>query len=82
MLFTHGVPCLLRTLCDLLPGSRVTIRCWVQRLLSAFSFEALLFTISIAFILLAMAKERAEQRHKTAAMIDSLTGVSNRRAFL
>ena len=29
-----------------------------------------------------MAKERAEQRHKTAAMIDSLTGISNRRAFL
>jgi diguanylate cyclase (GGDEF)-like protein len=50
--------------------------------LSALSFEALLFTIAIAFILLAMAKERAEYRHKTAAMIDSLTGISNRRAFL
>jgi GGDEF domain-containing protein len=45
-------------------------------------FEALLFMISIAFILLAMAKERAEQRHETAAMIDPLTGISNRRAFL
>src|SRR6185437_14200476 len=50
--------------------------------LSALSFEALLFTIAIAFILLAMAKERAEYRHKTAAMIDPLTGISNRRAFL
>ena len=38
-------------------------------------FEALLFMISIAFILLAMAKERAEQRHKTAAMIDPLAAV-------
>jgi hypothetical protein len=50
--------------------------------LSALSFEALLFTIAIAFILLAMAKERAEHRQKTAAMIDPLTGISNRRAFL
>jgi predicted signal transduction protein with EAL and GGDEF domain len=50
--------------------------------LSVLSFEALLFTIAIAFILLAMAKERAEHRHKTAAMIDPLTGISNRRAFL
>jgi diguanylate cyclase (GGDEF)-like protein len=46
------------------------------------SFEALLFTISIAFILLAMAKERAELNHKTAALVDPLTGIANRRAFL
>jgi len=46
------------------------------------SFEALLFTISVAFILLAMAKERTELRHRTAAMVDPLTGISNRRAFL
>jgi diguanylate cyclase (GGDEF)-like protein len=46
------------------------------------SFEALLFTISIAFILLAMAKERIELRHRTAARVDSLTGLPNRRAFL
>jgi diguanylate cyclase (GGDEF)-like protein len=46
------------------------------------SFEALLFTIAIAFILLAMAKERTEHRHKTAALVDPLTGISNRRAFL
>jgi diguanylate cyclase (GGDEF)-like protein len=29
-----------------------------------------------------MAKERAELRHRTAAMVDPLTGVANRRAFL
>ena len=46
------------------------------------SFEALLFTIAIAFILLAMAKERTEHRHKTAAMVDPLTGIANRRSFL
>jgi diguanylate cyclase (GGDEF)-like protein len=50
--------------------------------LTVLSFEALLFTISIAFILLAMAKERTEHRHKTAALIDPLTGIANRRAFL
>jgi diguanylate cyclase (GGDEF)-like protein len=29
-----------------------------------------------------MAKERTEHRHKTAALVDPLTGISNRRAFL
>jgi len=46
------------------------------------STESLLATISVAFILLAMAKERTELRHKTAALIDPLTGIANRRAFL
>ena len=50
--------------------------------LTVLSFEALLFTIAIAFILLAMAKERTELRHKTAALVDPLTGIANRRAFL
>jgi diguanylate cyclase (GGDEF)-like protein len=50
--------------------------------LTVLSFEALLFTISIAFILLAMAKERTELRHRIAALVDPLTGIANRRAFL
>jgi diguanylate cyclase (GGDEF)-like protein len=50
--------------------------------MTVLSFEALLLTISGAFILLAMAKERTELRHRTAAMVDPLTGISNRRAFL
>jgi diguanylate cyclase (GGDEF)-like protein len=50
--------------------------------LTVLSFEALLFTIAIAFILLAMAKERTEYRHRTAAMVDPLTGIANRRSFL
>jgi diguanylate cyclase (GGDEF)-like protein len=50
--------------------------------LTVLSFEALLFTIAIAFILLAMAKERTEYRHKTASLIDPLTGIANRRAFI
>jgi diguanylate cyclase (GGDEF)-like protein len=50
--------------------------------LTVLSFEALLFTIAIAFILLAMAKERTEHRHKTASLVDPLTGTANRRAFM
>src|SRR4051812_2909825 len=82
MLFAHGALFLLRTpLSQVLPwtpGNQVFESVW----LSVLSFEALLFTISIAFILLAMAKERTELRHKTAAMIDPLTGIANRRSFL
>ncbi|HVX99700.1 MAG TPA: GGDEF domain-containing protein [Pseudorhodoplanes sp.] len=82
MLFAHGALFLLRTpLSQLLPwapNSQVFDSVW----LTVLSFEALLFTIAIAFILLAMAKERTELRHKTAALIDPLTGIANRRAFL
>jgi diguanylate cyclase (GGDEF)-like protein len=82
MLFAHGALFLLRTpLIAMLPWSpnnRVFGSVW----LTVISFEALLFTISIAFILLAMAKERTELRHRTAAMVDPLTVVANRRAFL
>ena len=83
MLFAHGALYLLRTpLGDLLPWLARNNPLLESVWLSVLSFEALLFTIAIAFILLAMAKERAEHRHKTAAMIDPLTGISNRRAFL
>jgi diguanylate cyclase (GGDEF)-like protein len=83
MLFAHGALYLLRTpfgaMLPWLPaGNQVFESVW----LTVLSFEALLFTIAIAFILLAMAKERAEHRHKTAALVDPLTGVANRRAFL
>jgi diguanylate cyclase (GGDEF)-like protein len=82
MLFAHGALFLLRTplvaLLPWTPNNAMFGSVW----LTVLSFEALLFTISIAFILLAMAKERTELRHRTAAMVDPLTGISNRRAFL
>jgi diguanylate cyclase (GGDEF)-like protein len=83
MLFAHGALYLLRTpfgaMLALSPtGNDLFGSVW----LTVLSFEALLFTIAIAFILLAMAKERTEHRHKTAALIDSLTGIANRRSFL
>jgi diguanylate cyclase (GGDEF)-like protein len=82
MLFAHGALFLLRTpLASLLPW--VPPGAMVQSVwLIVMSFEALLFTIAIAFILLAMAKERTEFRHRTAAMVDPLTGIANRRSFL
>ncbi len=82
MLFAHGALFLLRTpLSQILPWSP-TSQVFDSVWLSVLSFEALLFTIAIAFILLAMAKERTELRHKTAALVDPLTGIANRRAFL
>ena len=44
-------------------------------------FEALFYSFGTAFILLTMAKERVETRHKRAAFIDPLTGAPNRRGF-
>jgi diguanylate cyclase (GGDEF)-like protein len=83
MLFAHGSLYLLRTpLGAMLPWRSVSMDMFNSVWLTVISFEALLFTISIAFILLAMAKERTEHRHKTASLIDPLTGIANRRAFL
>ena len=83
MLFAHGALYLLRTpFGAMLPWSPAGNQMFASVWLSVLSFEALLFTIAIAFILLAMAKERTEHRHKTAALVDPLTGVANRRAFL
>jgi len=83
MLFAHGALYLLRTpFGALLPWSPAGNEVFNSVWMTVLSFEALLFTISIAFILLAMAKERTEYRHKTAALVDPLTGIANRRAFL
>jgi len=82
MLFAHGALYLLRTPVSTYLAGASTIDLFGSVWLTVLSFEGLLFTISIAFILLAMAKERTEFRHKTAAMVDPLTGVANRRAFL
>jgi len=83
MLFAHGALYLLRTpFGAMLPWSPMGNQVFESVWLTVLSFEALLFTIAIAFILLAMAKERTEYSHKTAALVDPLTGLANRRAFL
>jgi diguanylate cyclase (GGDEF)-like protein len=83
LLFAHGALFLLRTpLSMMLPHPAGTERVFGSIWLTVLSSEALLFTISIAFILMAMAKERAAFVHKAAAMLDPLTGVWNRRGLL
>jgi diguanylate cyclase (GGDEF)-like protein len=83
MLFAHGALYLLRApFGAMLISSPTPSSVYESVWFTVLSFEALLFTISIAFILLAMAKERTEYRHRTAALVDPLTGISNRRAFL
>jgi diguanylate cyclase (GGDEF)-like protein len=81
MLFAHGSLFLLRTplafSSPAMSESPLAGSVWMTVL----SIEALLFTISISFILLAMTKERSEQHHKQDAIIDPLTGVVNRRGF-
>jgi diguanylate cyclase (GGDEF)-like protein len=66
----------------LLPHPAGTERVFASIWFTVLSSEALLFTISIAFILMAMAKERAAFIHKAAALLDPLTGVWNRRGLL
>ena len=82
ILFALGAMFLLRApIGGLLPGlplNQPGATIWSTML----SFEALLFSIAVAFLMLAMAKERTEVRHKKAALLDPLTGVANRRAFL
>jgi diguanylate cyclase (GGDEF)-like protein len=46
------------------------------------AFGTLLFTVVLAFLLLNMSKERSELKHKIASLIDPLSGVPNRRAFI
>jgi diguanylate cyclase (GGDEF)-like protein len=46
------------------------------------SLVAMLFTLTVAFLFTALAKERAEYREHVAASTDPLTGVANRRAFV
>ena len=81
LLFVQGALFLVRTpLSVFLPvasGDRMLTSAW----LTVISVESLLFTISVAFVLVAMAKERIELGHRNAARIDALTGLPNRRAF-
>src|SRR3954466_3770005 len=82
LFFTHGTMFLLRPPINALLHDKETDSLLSSAWLSVLSLEAFLMTIATAFILLAMSKERTELRHKTAAMIDPLTGLLNRRAFL
>lgn len=45
-------------------------------------FETLAFVVGTAIFAVAMVKEQREMEHKTAAQIDALTGLANRKTFL
>jgi len=45
-------------------------------------FEQLVFVMGSAIFMVVMIRERSELRHKTAARVDTLTGLATRRAFL
>jgi diguanylate cyclase (GGDEF)-like protein len=83
MFFAHGALYILRTpLIAMLPSAATNDTLFASVWMTVLSTESLLLTISSAFILLAMAKERTELRHRTAAMVDPLTGIANRRSFM
>jgi diguanylate cyclase (GGDEF)-like protein len=42
----------------------------------------MLMTVALAFVLMALTKERAEHLQRRAAALDPLTGIANRRAFV
>lgn len=50
--------------------------------LTALCFVSVLLTVAIAFVLMALTKERAERAQRHAAETDALTGLANRRAFV
>ncbi|HRF10299.1 MAG TPA: GGDEF domain-containing protein [Xanthobacteraceae bacterium] len=60
------------------PGASFFSAIWF----SIIALESLLYLIVSSFMILAMAKERSELVHKTNAMLDPLTNIPNRRAFL
>jgi len=45
-------------------------------------FETMLYAVGIAFVTLAMVRERAELEYRKASLSDPLTGIGNRRAFV
>jgi hypothetical protein len=81
MLFAQGALFLMRTpLGVLMPQLTGTETLFGSVWLTVLSSEALLFTIAIAFILMAMAKERAAHLHET--MIDPLAGFRDRHSLI
>lgn len=67
-------------------GISLTSIAWIDALAARWSSEMALFLVvftpTIAFIFLSMAKESVEFGYKQAALIDPLTGIPNRRAFM
>jgi diguanylate cyclase (GGDEF)-like protein len=82
LLLFHGTMCLARiAFADKLPfpaGTNGYDPNWVP--LGAFAM--LVNNFCLSFLIVNMAKERAELRQRQTALVDSLTGIANRRAFI
>lgn len=80
--FVHGAVYALRIWLvfafPVAPGASFFSVAWF----SIIALESLLYLIVASFMILAMAKERSELVHKTNAMLDPLTNIPNRRAFM
>ncbi len=82
VLGAHSVLFMLRVpfaLASPLDGSTVSL--WNSGWFAIIALESLLYAIAFAVIVVAMAKERMELKHKKSALSDPLTGIANRRAF-
>jgi diguanylate cyclase (GGDEF)-like protein len=82
VLLTHMIVLGLRLPAALLTPMATTADFFRSSTFAVMAFATVLYTITLAFLLLSMTKERGELRHKRAALIDPLTGLANRRAFL
>lgn len=67
-------------------GLSLTSVPWIDGFAQRWSSELALFLVilcpTLAFMFLAMSKERLKLEYKQAALVDELTGIPNRRAFL
>jgi diguanylate cyclase (GGDEF)-like protein len=82
LLLTQMIALSLRLPATLLTPMITTTDFFRSPAFAVMAFSTVLFTIALGFLLLSMVKERGELRHKTAALVDPLTGLANRRAFL
>jgi diguanylate cyclase (GGDEF)-like protein len=82
VLALHGVVFLSPIPIVLLSDSEIGFSDFMGGWFAIFALETLLYAIATAFIILTMAKERSERIHRTAATIDPLTEIFNRRALL
>ncbi|MGA9949647.1 MAG: GGDEF domain-containing protein [Xanthobacteraceae bacterium] len=80
--FVHGVTLLLRVPAVLFSPSFRDQFALSSLSFTLLAFATLLFTVIIAFLQLNLTKERSELRHKINSLVDPLSGVANRRAFL
>jgi diguanylate cyclase (GGDEF)-like protein len=82
VLALHGIVFLSPIPIVILNPSEIRFSDFTGGWFAIFALETLLYAIATAFIILTMAKERSERIHRTAATIDPLTEIFNRRALL